>query len=58
MFKVVRFFRPFAIAVAPESPTLLPSESFHYLLIYKVVMFLKLFAIAVAPESPILLLSE
>jgi hypothetical protein len=52
MFKVVRFLKPLAIAVALASPMLLDSESFHCLLIFKVVRCLRLLAIAIAPYYP------
>jgi hypothetical protein len=44
--------------VAPESSTLLLSESLHCLHMYNSVSYLRLLAMAVAPESPTLLLSE
>jgi hypothetical protein len=47
-----------AMAVAPESPTLLLPESLHCLRICKVVRLIRLLAMAVAPESPTLLLPE
>jgi hypothetical protein len=58
MFKVVRFMRPFAIAVAPDYPIPFLSEYHSCLPMFKVVRFMRPFAMAVAPESPILFISE
>jgi hypothetical protein len=58
MSKVVRFMRPFAIAMEPDYLILLFSDQLHCLLMFKVVRFFKPFAIAMAPDYPILLFSE
>jgi hypothetical protein len=50
--------RPFAIAVAPESPILFLSEYHSCLPMFKVVRFMRPFAMAEAPDSPILFISE
>jgi hypothetical protein len=54
----VTFLRLLAMAVAPESPMLLLSESLHCLHMCKVVTSLRLLAMAVAPYCPMLLSPE
>jgi hypothetical protein len=58
MFKVVRFMRPFAIAVAPDYPIPFLSEYHSCLPMFKVVRFMRPFAMAVAPDYLILLNAE
>jgi hypothetical protein len=58
MFKVVRFVRLSAIAMAPESLMLLLTDSLHNLQMLNRVRFFRPLAIAMAPCSPMLLLPE